>query len=130
MRWKFEYIENEDYVRITSEGVFSVREHAFWLNQLVTASFWQPGMKVLFDNRYFDFGDVRLADFRRASDDYGKLSPQLGRSKIALLMKSRLDYGFGRQFQMVSEEKGESDINVFDDEQQALEWLLTGAGDS
>ena len=123
MNWTIDYIEPDDYVKITVEGMFSTEKHSDCLKKLVSSPFWKPGINLLYDNRNFDFDQMSMEKVRTGSENYQKVSGQLGAGKMALLMKSPLGYGVGRQFQMFAEHKLKRSIRVFTIEGEALRWL-------
>lgn len=124
MEWKIEYVEVHNYVRITAKGLFSIHNHLNFLEDIVSRKFWKPGMPILFDNRNVDFGKLDLNQVMQASSNYQLIAEKFGGSKGAMLMKSISDFGTGRQFEILSENKGSVEMHVFHDENEALEWLL------
>ena len=123
MEWNIEYIESGNYIKITPEGVFSITDHPKIFQKLLSAPFWKPGMNLFFDNRNFDFSQMNRDKLRMGSSYYQKVSEHLGNGKVALLMKTTLSYGFGRQFQLLLEDKVQTEIRVFTNEKEATDWL-------
>ena len=123
MNWTIKYIKSDQYVKVTCNGNFSIEELPECFKKLFTSPFWKPGMNLLVDNQNLTLHLWNLEKMRTASDDYEIVSGQLGEGKMALLMKSCVNYGFGRQFQTLSEGKGQSEIRIFNDEQKAKDWM-------
>lgn len=123
MDWKIEHIENENYIKITLIGLFTIADHNEFFTKLLSSDFWKPGTNLLFNGRNLDFTSLNSTLIRGISDYFQSISEQLGKNKIALLASSSLGYGFGRQFQMLSENKVQSEIRVFRVEREAAEWL-------
>ena len=124
MDWKIDYNEAADYVKVTCTGVFSISGHNRCAAKLFSSPFWKPGMRLIFDNRTFDFGKINLTELRSVSLYFENMKDQLGDGKVALLMKSPHDFGIGRQFEMISDDRLQCEICVFYEEQKALDWLL------
>jgi hypothetical protein len=123
MNWEIKHIVADNYVKVTCDGIFSIESHPECFRKLFTSAFWKPGTNLLFDNRNFDFGQMNIDKLRMGSNYYQKVSDHLGKGKVALLMNTPLGYGIGRQFQLLSEEKVQTEIRVFKDEQEAIGWL-------
>jgi len=124
MNWAIKYIEDDNYVRVTSEGVFSIEEHPKCFRKLFSTAFWKPGLNLLFDHRHFDFGIINLEIMRAVSIHFLQVSEQLGAGRLALLMKSAHDFGIGRQFEMITEGKSRRDICIFREEPEAIRWII------
>lgn len=124
MNWKIENIESDHYVRVTFEGKFDISQHREMFNDIISQEFWQPDTPLLMDNRNLDFGEIDFKTMRQLSFNFQGFSEKLGKGKAAMLMVSILDFGYGRQFEMLSEFKGETKMRVFTNEEEALKWLL------
>jgi hypothetical protein len=124
MHWKIENIESDHYVRVTFEGKFDISQHMEMFNDIVSQEFWQPDTPLLMDNRNLDFGQIDYTVMGQLSNNFQGFSEKLGKGRAAMLMKSVLDFGYGRQFEMISESRGETQMRVFTDEEEALKWLV------
>lgn len=123
MNWELECLKGSNYVKVTCKGAFSVEEHPECFKMLFASSCWKPGMNLLFDNRNYDFGYINLDRAKNVSEQYQRVSEQLGAGKMALLTKSTLNFGLGRQFELVSQYRLPGEIRVFKDEKATLDWL-------
>ena len=123
MNWKFEYINDGDYVRITDEGVFNIEDHRRKMKELASQDFWDPGVNLLFDCTKLDFGKTEYQDIRDLALEFANQNELIGCGKIAILMKSIADFGKGRQFELLTDEKICANVSIFIDEGQALRWL-------
>ena len=123
MDWSIDYMEGDNYVKVTSSGIFSAPEHPACFKKLFSCPFWKPGMNLLFDNRKLDFGQINLDKMRTTSFHFQSVSAQLGKGKVALLMNSLCNYGLGRQFQLLTEDELQCELKVSTDEQETLDWL-------
>ena len=124
MNCTIEHIAADNYVKIVVEGVFSIEEHAECVNELFSSPFWKPGMNLLCDYQNFNFGSVIFEKVRAASENYQRAPEKLGKGKMALVVKTKLGFGIGRQFELISEGKIPREIYVFMDEKEAIDWLL------
>jgi len=124
MIWLIEYIEDRRYVRITYQDLFSIAEHFAAITELLSLDFWQPGTPILIDHRKLDFGGTNIDIIKQASEFHQMNNDRLGASRIALLMKSMADFGRGRQFELLTKGKISTLIEVFLEEEKALDWLL------
>jgi hypothetical protein len=124
MKWKVEFDQSLNYVRVSGIDIFDVNLQPVIYRDILSRRFWEPGTALLFDNRNVDFGQSGIERMRRASRNYIKFARYFGTGKMALLMKSLVDFGRGRQFEMLSESKGGCRIRSFLLEEEALEWLL------
>lgn len=125
MKWTVEYTEKLKYVRVNIKDEFNVQEHLKMIEDIVSQKFWCPGMPILFDGRAVYLGNTDFNTVMQASRNQILYDEQLGNGKNALLMKSAADFGIGRQYEMITEEKISAKIHVFLDEQQAIRWLIT-----
>ncbi|HRH41639.1 MAG TPA: STAS/SEC14 domain-containing protein [Pyrinomonadaceae bacterium] len=124
MNWKIENIESDHYVRVTFEGKFDSSQYREMLNDIISQEFWQPDTPLLMDNRNLDFGEIDFKTMRQLSLNFQSFAERIGKGKAAMLMKSILDFGYGRQFEILSDLRGETKMHVFTDEEKALNWLL------
>jgi hypothetical protein len=124
MNWEIEHIESDNYVKVTCVGDFSIEEHPECFKKLISSPFWKPGMNLLFDNQKFDFSQMNFDKINTASSHYQEVGEQLGKGRVAMLMNTTHGYAIGRQFQLLSENKVQSELHVFTDEKAAVDWLL------
>lgn len=124
MNWFIEYNENQNYVRIAYEGLFSVDEQTAAIEDLLSRKFWKPGLPILIDHRKFDFGDTDIPVMRRTAAFHQNHDARIGAAKIAVIMKSLSDFGRGRQFELITKGKISAKLEIFLEEEKALEWLL------
>ena len=125
MEWIIEYVEAGNYFRVIGVGLFSIDRHFQMFDDIVSHDRWKPGMPLLFDNRQMDFTGIDFTVVRQASSNYERIADRIGNVKSAMLMKSISDFGTGRQFEMMSVDKGTGEMSVFIDEEEALSWLLS-----
>jgi hypothetical protein len=124
MKWKFEFLPKENYIRVTSEGVYNPTDHRQMMIELLSLPEWHPGMAVLLDNRKLSYAEAVQADLQQSSDDVLQYNSLIGESKIAFLVGSLGDVEAIRRFELMTEEDVSAWMQVFLDENQALRWLL------
>jgi hypothetical protein len=124
MNWKIENIETDHYVRITFEGRFDISQHPQIFKDIISQEFWQPNTPLLMDNRNLDFGQLDYTAMTWLSNNFQGFSEKLGHGKAAMLMKSNRDFGYGRQFETLSETRSKLQMRVFTDEEETLKWLI------
>jgi hypothetical protein len=123
MNWTIEYMKSDKYVKVTCKGVFLIEYLPEYFKKLFSCKYWKPGMNLLIDNQNLTFDQINIKKMRKASNDYQLVSGEFGEGKLALLMNSVVNYGFGRQFQTLSEDKGQSEIQIFDNAKKARNWM-------
>jgi hypothetical protein len=123
MNWTFDYSREASLVRVSLEGGFNLEDHLKSLEELTALEHWKPGINVLFDCRRLDLSETDYEVIKRAADNCIRNDKIAGCGKIALLMKTVADFGRGRQFEMLTDERMDADIRVFLRESDALLWL-------
>ncbi|MBS1797776.1 MAG: hypothetical protein JSS81_28400 [Acidobacteria bacterium] len=123
MNWNVTYIENENYVKVTAEGAFTLEGCIGMKEDFLARDFWRPGMNILIDYRLTTFSNLKLDVLRAASAFHEKVGKQIGNGRMAFLMKSLHDFGLARQYQIITEDLVPSQLYVFLDEDKAVQWL-------
>lgn len=125
MNWTIEYIENLNFVKIVTEGVFTVSDHLAMVKDIISQKFWKPGMNAFFDHRKLEFIETSIELIKEVSENHKRYEAQIGDGKAAILMKSLEDYLRGRQFELLTSHQASARLNVFMDEDKAIEWLTS-----
>lgn len=125
MNWTIKYIEKLNFVKIVTEGDFTLSDHLAMVEDIISQKFWKPGMNTLFDHRKLDFNETTIALMKEASENHKRYEVQIGDGKAAILMKSLEDYLRGRQFELLTSHQASARLNVFMDEDKAIEWLTS-----
>jgi hypothetical protein len=123
MNWTIQYLQDQHYARVKIEGKFNVDVHLRNIEEITVQENWKPGFNLLFDCRNADFTSSRFQDVRDLADNFIKNDLLVGDGKIAFLMKSVIDFGKGRQFEMLTDEQISANVYIFLSEEQALRWL-------
>ncbi len=123
MNWIISYQEDLGFVRVTTSGDFSASRFRAMVDEILAQDFWKPGMHSLFDHRELNFAGSFFASIQAAAEDHEANSPHIGDGHCALLMTDGLSYGSGRQYQELTRDRVQSNLQIFVDEAQALAWL-------
>src|SRR5689334_5507182 len=105
MDWIAEYKNDKPFATVVTAGEFDLVDHARMIEDIVSRDFWRPGLDVLFDHRNLNFGFTTTETMKRASANHEKNDDRIGDGKAAILMKSLVDFGRGRQFEMIASDK-------------------------
>lgn len=124
MDWTAEYKNDKCFATVRTIGEFTVEDHARMVEDIVSRDFWKPGLDVLFDHRKLNFGFTTIELMKRASANHERNDDRIGDGKAAILMKSVVDFGRGRQFELIAADKVSAKLKVFMDEDSAVDWLL------
>lgn len=127
MEWNIEFEPDADFVRITTQGVFSSRGFREMVTDILSHASWRPGMNTLFDHRNLSFEGVSFATIDAAARNHEQEDSQIGNGKAAILMLPGVSYGTGRQYQELTRDRIQVNLNIFLSEQEALEWLAQTA---
>lgn len=123
MRWTVEPGGEGGFVVVATSGKFDVSDHLRMIEDILTRPYWVPGTPVLFDHRQLDFGDAGFESMEEAGANHLTNDARIGDGKAAILMSSPVDFGRGRQFELLTEGHVSAKIRIFRDEAQAVAWL-------
>jgi len=127
LKWSFSSIEGQNFVRVSSQGDFSIEDCVKIKEELLTKDFWKAGLNILYDYRRTTFESSLTLDALRELGNFHESKNELiGDGRMAFLMKSPRDFGLARQYEMVTEGRVLSQIRVFLNEDKAIEWLTSG----
>ena len=116
-------MKTQSFPTVIVEGLFSINGHSEMIADLVSQSFWKPGMNLLIDDRKVEFSGTNLDLLRVVSENFRSFEEKLGNGKVAILMDSLTDYARGRQFELLTDYKMSTQLRAFMDEEKALNWL-------
>lgn len=123
MKWKVTYDRELGIVHAEQWESFSLTEQFEFLRAIAEDPDASRGAPLLIDYRQLTISDINRDDLEDISTRMGKLIGQIGSYRIALLARTDLQFGLGRQFQMIAEHRVPASIEVFRDEAEAMEWL-------
>jgi hypothetical protein len=126
MDWTVVFDESRGAAIVTTRGAFTATDHARMVADIVSREQWRPGHPVLFDHRVLDFGESGYVQMSAALENHQAHDARIGPSRSALLMKSLVDFGRGRQFELMGEGVVSAHLGVFLDERAAWRWLAGG----
>lgn len=127
MNWTTTLIEPAHYVRVATQGSFAVEDCFRMKEDFLSREYWKPGMNVLIDYRETSFSNITLDVLRLVGAYHESKNELIGSGRMAFLMRSPRDFGFARQYEMITEGKVSSLVCVFLDEDKALAWLTSDA---
>jgi hypothetical protein len=124
MDWTFEFDVRGGYVLIVTRGDFNLADHRRMVESLLSSPEWRPGTATLFDHRQLDFGDMGFNEMLEVKSIHVNNDTLIGNGKSASLLRSSGDYGIGRQFQNLAGGIVSAQVGIFQDEAEAVAWLL------
>ena len=130
MNWRIDSTSLPSYLRVSTEGDVSSQDFTSMWNDILAQDGWVPGTSVFFDNRGLnavpqDGSGVDMTSI--ATDYFESRAVDIGAARIAILMKVRENYKYGRQFQIgVELRRVPVKLQMFFDEAEALSWLVNG----
>ena len=125
MNWTIEFIKNPNFVKVVTNGDFSIDDHVEMIEDIITQKFWKPGMDTFFDHRKLEFNETTIELMKKVSENHKRYEKRIGNGKAAILMKSLEDYLRGRQFELLTSHQASAKFNIFMDEDKALQWLTS-----
>lgn len=126
MIWAITFIEPENYIRVSTQGDFTLEDCKKIKEDFIAREFWSPGKNILYDYRETNFDSpLTLNALRKLGEFHESKNAEIGDGRMAFLMKSPRDFGLARQYEMLTEGRVLSKICVFMHEDKALEWLTS-----
>ena len=123
MKWSIEFTKDKNYITVTLTGNFNASDHRQMIEDILSQNYWKSGMNLLIDSRVVDYSKSTLDVMRQAGANMSKFESQIGSGKAAVLMGTLFEFGKGRQFEILAEDKSPANIRIFLDESQAVQWL-------
>lgn len=124
MNWTVKYVKENRFVRVTVTGLYNLEDHMRMLKDVASREFWTPGMNLLIDDRNLEFPSLSLEELREAGRRRAELDALIGAGRTAVLVSSLVNFGRARQFQLITSGKVSTKMDIFKDENEAIEWLL------
>jgi hypothetical protein len=124
MFWTIEYVRESHFVRVTATGIYNIDDHLRMLEDLVSRHFWQPGMNWLLDESGLNYQGITLEQLREAAARRVEMDASLGAGKTAVVMGTLTDFARARQYELITSGKVSAKIDIFKNENAALNWLL------
>jgi len=123
MKWNVTYDRDLGIVHAEQWESFSLNEEFEFLQMIAEDADATRGAPLLIDYRQLTISDISRDNLDDISVRMSGLIDKLRSHRIALLARSDLQFGLGRQFQMIAEQRVPAPIEVFRDEAEAVAWL-------
>lgn len=126
MNWSIEYLKAQNILLILTSGVFSLELQRKMFEEIAEHENFSKSMPLLFDNRLIDMNRADAETIRMSVLVLQNFYRLKSKSKIAgLVNRTDVNFGFGRQFETISEFGDEVEFRLFVDEAIAIQWLTT-----
>jgi hypothetical protein len=123
MNWKIETHTDPTFVRIDAAGTATVAECERMVADVLSRDFWHSDTPLLINCLKVDVRSLRYDDVDRSGLILRKHRDEFGHCRMAIISRPGLGYGVSRQFKALTEVKTDIDVEVFLDEDSAVEWL-------
>lgn len=123
MEWKIEREGDGKVLRVTTTGSFQLRQQERMFEDLAGHPAFSPGFPVLFDNRALDMKGSNDDTMRQSVEIVQRFMRAHRVERLAGLVDAGVNFGVGRQFQILAEMAGGSGFCLFKDEELARRWL-------
>jgi hypothetical protein len=115
--------EVED-MSLRTAGQASLQGLRTYLQEGLSDSRWQPGMRVLVDHRELDWSTTTNDDLRARVASMVKERERFGRAHVAVVLARPVDYGLHRVMQALSDDWADViDLELFYTVEEARAWL-------
>jgi len=124
MKWTIAKQESPAYFRVTLSGRLDLVGFDQMLGELVVAikdAEWPP---ILLDERQRNVGQTTTERLEEAVNSLIVRNPAFAYCRIAILYNPGGDYERGREFKAIASPASYAAIEVFDNEANAMKWLL------
>lgn len=124
MLWKIEFYEDQNYVKATFEGTYSLEDDLLAKTAQLADERWRAGMSTLVDFRQLTVEDINIDSLRKNVKFVAIRQYDFGFGRVACLVRTERGYAIIRQFMALMEFYTENRTMPFFDESEALNWLL------
>jgi hypothetical protein len=121
--WTIELQEDGGLIRVSTGGLFQLRQQRQMFEELGAHPAFTHGLPVLFDNRRIDMSGSDMNVIRQSVDIAQEFMRELHIERLAGLVENGFTFGVGRQFEILTDVAGGGGFRLFNDEQLALRWL-------
>ncbi len=120
-------LDSEFYIRIiTIKGLLTYNDLRNKLQEIYSDPNLIPYQKSLWDLAQADVTTFTSEQINTIADFVSKSWGTNGQSRAALVVKQDVSFGLSRMYEILLSDKTLSVTKVFNDYEQALEWLKTG----
>lgn len=82
-------------------GPVGLHDFLSLLDAVLASRHWRPGKRVLVDCRQADFSLVLVVEVHSLVKAFRQLDAQIGRSRMAVVVASAVEYGLARMFEQL-----------------------------
>lgn len=123
MHWTIEFEREHQLVVIRTSGRFNLRDYVAMTGEILDKEYWRPGMATLFDHRALDFHDAGFETMSAVTRTHEGQDEQIGPGRCAIVMKDEADFGRGRMWENISQDRISIESRIFTDLGAARDWL-------
>jgi len=123
MDWKIEYTEPLGFVRLALYGRYAADDLLMAFSEVTSKPYWLTDTPLLIDNSSVDVSNMRTMQIEEATGILEQFEKQFGRSRIATVAGTDVQFGLARQFVAFIDGRVSASFNVFHDEAEAVSWL-------
>jgi len=117
-------IDNKNNVRInTVSGLFDIHEIIKYIESLNQLNKSKLGMNVCWDLSKSDVSKVKATDVKQLIYNSKDIISKDKNKKSAIVVKEDADYGIARMFQLMLEDDNPSEVNIYKDKEEAMNWI-------
>lgn len=123
MDWKIELNEEKQYILITTNGQFALEEQKDMFQELCGFQKFSPDLPILFDNRKIIMKGSNPDIMRKSVMIVQDFIKCHNVARLAGLVDDGVNFGVGRQFEILTEVVGGNGFRLFKDKNLAVSWL-------
>ena len=123
MKWTISFITKGNYFKVVNEGLYEAGDSIKLYEHIFSNESWHPGASILMDNRQVDYRNANYQVMSQSSRNLANNEKQIANSKICYVVASPVGLGISRQFQMLMEGQSSTVIEIFTNEEAAIDWL-------
>jgi len=123
MEWRIELQGDGKLIRVTTSGPFRLRQQQQMFEELGAHPGFAPRLPVLFDNRRLDLTGTDVHVMRQSVEVVQEFMRTQHVERLAGLVDNGVNFGVGRQFEILTEIAGGHGFRLFKDEALAVRWL-------
>ena len=125
MEWHIEILKDPELIMVTTSGQFSLDAQHRMFQELGRVPGLQRGVPVLFDNRHIDMAGASPDIMRSAVETVQSFIRTHKVERLAGLVNAGVNFGMGRQFELLTEVAGGHGFRLFKDATLAIDWLTS-----
>ncbi len=123
MKWNIGLSADRTYIVITTEGQFTLADQRKMFLDLSAFQAGSPDLPILFDNRHIEMTGSNLNIIRESVIIVQDFIRSHGVSRLAGMVNEGVNFGVGRQFEIMTDVVGGHGFRLFHDENLAISWL-------